>query len=78
MFSVENIGGIFMANNITTTCHNKHIDIMYKYVNQYVVNGMVKRVLASSAENDSNILTENISEEMHWRHSRKMIDEKPY
>ena len=31
---VHNIGAIFIASNITTACHIKHVDIRYKYVNE--------------------------------------------
>ena len=31
---VDNMGAIFMASNIMTTCHTKHVDIRYKYVNE--------------------------------------------
>ena len=34
MVRVDNAGAIFMASNITTTCHTKHIDIRYKDVNE--------------------------------------------
>ena len=54
---VDNAGTIFMASNITITCCAKHLDIQYKYVNEYVEDGVVKIVLVKSAENDSNILT---------------------
>ena len=33
MVRVDNVGAIFMARNITTTSHTKHMDIRYKYVN---------------------------------------------
>ena len=33
---VDNVGAIFMEGNITTTCHTKHMDIRYKYINEYV------------------------------------------
>ena len=33
---VDNIGAIFMARNIMNTSCNKHVDIRYKYVNEYV------------------------------------------
>ena len=39
---VDNVGAIFMASNITTTCHTKHIDIRYKYVNAYVEDGVLR------------------------------------
>ena len=42
MERVDNVGAIFMASNITTTCCIKHMDIKYKYVNKDVENGKVK------------------------------------
>ena len=73
---VGNVGAIFMASNITTTCHTKHVDIRYKYVNEYVEDGVVQIVFVKSADNDSDILSKNLSAEPHEKHSKKMI-EKP-
>ena len=56
MVRVNNIGVIFMASNITTTCHTKHVDIRYKYVNEYVEDRVVKIMFAKSTDNDSDIL----------------------
>ena len=44
MVKVDNVGAIFMASNITITCHTKHVDIRYKYVNEYVEDRVVKIV----------------------------------
>ena len=33
---VDNVGAIFMAQNVTTTSQTKHVDIRYKFVNEYV------------------------------------------
>ena len=38
---------------------------------------VVKIVFVKSADNDSDILTKNISAELHEKHSRKMVGEKP-
>ena len=56
---VDNVGVIFMASNITTTCCTKHMDIKYKYVKEYVEDGVVKIFFVKSADNDSNILMKN-------------------
>ena len=53
MVRVDNMGAIFMASNITTTSHTKHVDIRYKYVNKYVEDEVVKIVFVKSAENDN-------------------------
>ena len=76
MVRVKNIGAIFMASNITTKLHTKHMDIKYNCVNEYVQDRVIKIVFVKSAENDSNILTKNLSADLHEKHSKKMIGEK--
>ena len=44
MARADNIGAIFMASNITTMSCTKHMDIKYKFVNEYVKDGVVKIV----------------------------------
>ena len=73
---VGNVSATLMANDITTTCHTKHVDIRYKYVNEYVVDGVVNIVFLRSADDDNNILTKNLSAEPHEMHSRKVMGEK--
>ena len=60
-----------MASNITNTCHTKHVGIRYKYFNEYVEDGVVKIVVAKSADDDNNILTKNLRAELHEEHSQK-------
>ena len=48
----------------------------YKYVNEYVDDGAVKIIFIKSADNDSNILTKNLSAEFYKKHSMKMVGEK--
>ena len=42
MVRVDNVGAIFIASNIMTTSRTTHVDIWYKYVNEYVEDGIVK------------------------------------
>ena len=48
-----------------------------KCVNKYVEDGIVKIIFVRSAENDSDILTENIHEELHAKHMKKKICQMP-
>ena len=66
-----------MADNITAMSHIKHVDIRYIFVNDYLVDGIVKIVIIQSAENYGNILAKNLSGDLHKKHSKKMIVEKP-
>ena len=56
MERVDNIGAIFTASNITTTSHIKHVNIRYKYVNEYVEDGVVENFFVKSTKNDSGTL----------------------
>ena len=44
---VDKVGTIFMARNMTTMLCTKQVDIMYKYVNEYVEEGVDKNLLSS-------------------------------
>ena len=67
---------MFIASNISTASCTKHINIRYKYVNEYVKNGVVKFVFVKFAENDSDILTKNQNAELYEKESNKMMNEK--
>ena len=45
---------------MTMSC-TKHVDIWYKYVNEYVEDGIVEIIFIKSADNDSDILTKYLS-----------------
>ena len=53
------------------------IDIRYKYVNEYVEVRIVNIIFVKSTDNDSNILTKNLSAELHEKHAKKMVIKKP-
>ena len=65
-----------MASNITTMFCTKQMDIMYKHVNKYIEDGIVKIVFVKLAENNSNILTKNLSADLHEKYLKKMRGEK--
>ena len=69
---VDHVGAILMTSNVVTTSHIKHMDIRYKYVNEYIKNGVVNIIFVKSAENDS-----NISGQFNEKLLRKMIRKKP-
>ena len=52
MLQFDNQGAIFMMRNITSMSHTKHVDIMYKDVNEHVDNMVEKYYVVKPAEND--------------------------
>ena len=65
-----------MVGNVTATSHMKHMDIGYKYSNQYEEDETVKIMHLKSAAGNSNILIKNLDCKLHVKHSSKMIDEQ--
>ena len=53
------------------------MDIRNKYVNEYVEDGIVKILFVTSAVHDSNILMKNLSGNLHEKHSKKIMGDKP-
>ena len=67
--NVDNMGAIFMSENINTMRRSKHIDVRTKYVNEYVEDGVLKIVYVKSEENDADIFTKSLGNELHGKHT---------
>ena len=67
---VDNIGAIFMESNIMTGSCTEHMGIRYKCINEYVEDGIIKIIFVKSSDNESGILTKNLSAELCEKHLR--------
>ena len=76
MVRVDSVTMISMAGDITTTSHAKYVNIRYKYMNEYAKEGIAKIIFVKFAENDSDILSKNLTAELHQKHSKKIIGKK--
>ena len=65
---VDNVGAIFMAENVTATPKSKHIDTRAKFVTQFVDDGFLKIIFVKTAENVSDMFTKNVSSDIHDKH----------
>jgi hypothetical protein len=74
---VDNIGAIWMSQNVNTSSCTKHVDICTKYVNEYCKDGVLKVIFVKSADNDSDIMTKNLGGDLHSKHSSKLIKARP-
>ena len=71
---VDNTGAIYLANNYTTGPRTKHIDIRTHYVRDLITSGILKIIFIKSEDNDADIYTKNVSEELFDKHSSKYIN----
>ena len=74
---VDNLGAIYMANNETVGGRTRHVDTRYHFVKEFVKNGMVMVVFVKSEDNDADIMTKNVRQNLYMKHSSKMIEEIP-
>jgi hypothetical protein len=65
---VDNVGAIFMAENVSATSRTKHIDTLCHFVREFVEEGFIKTIFVKTAENKSDIFTKNVSGEAYDDH----------
>ena len=73
---VDNIGDIFMSNNVTTTSGTRHVDIRTKFVKEYQVDGKIKIIFVRSEENDSDKMIKTLESLLYSKHANKLIVKK--
>ena len=75
---VDNVGAIFLSNNIAISQRTKHFDSRRKYVINQLVNEekLLKIVFVKSQDNDADLLTKNLPGELFHKHASKLISVK--
>ena len=73
---VDNVGTIFMSNNVTTAGQMQHIRTMF--VREHVEDRTEKNVFVRSEDNDSDMMTKNVSSSLQPRQSSKVIWTKTF
>ena len=73
---VDNIGAIFMSENLTSSARTRHMDTRYHFVNDYQSDGLIKLMFVPSAQNISDLATKNVSGEILEAHGPSFLLEK--
>ena len=73
---VDNVGAIFMSENMSTSGRTKHINIQYRYVNKMVLDGFLKIVFVKTKENVANIFMKNMMSEVYRHLVKNFLSEK--
>ena len=74
---VDNVGAIFMTENVTTSNRTRHVDIRYHFVREFVEDGFIKIIFVKTADNDADIFTKNVNGETYDRHAKKFQSDRP-
>ena len=70
---VDNVGAMFMAENVSTSQRTRHIDIRWAYVREFLENKFLKIVFVKSEENLSDGMTKNTSSDVYERHTPNYV-----
>jgi hypothetical protein len=70
---VDNVGAIYLANNAVSGPRMKHVDIRYHFVRDLIEEGIVEISFVRSEENDSDVFTKNLGEELFKKHINKYM-----
>lgn len=70
---VDNVGAIFMSENVTTSQRTRHVDIRHAFVREMVLDGFLKVVFVRTHDNLSDGFTKNVSADIHERHTPSYV-----
>ena len=70
---VDNVGAIFMSENISTSSRAKHVDIRHRFVNEMVEDQFLKVIFVKTLENVSDGFTKNVSGDVYDAHVKEFL-----
>ncbi len=73
---VDNVGAIFMSENVSATQRTKHVDARYHYVREFIEEGFIKIIFVKTEENKSDIFTKNVNQQIYEKHVEDYIMSK--
>ncbi len=76
MVKVDNNGAIFRAENLHVEQRTKHVNICWRFVNEFVEDSFWKVIFGRSEDNDADIFTKNLKGALFEKHSMKMIEKR--
>jgi hypothetical protein len=64
----DNVGAMIMAQNSSSGVRTRHVNTRYHFVRENLDDGIIKIEFIKSVENQSDIFTKNVSQEIYERH----------
>jgi sulfatase maturation enzyme AslB (radical SAM superfamily) len=66
---------MFMAQNSSSGVRTRHVDTRYHFVRENLDDGIIKIEFIESVENQSDIFTKNVTQEIYERHVETFLEE---
>jgi hypothetical protein len=61
--------------NASTGFCTRHVDTRYHFVQEFIVGGFIKIKFVRSIENDSDLFTKNINQELYAKHTKNFLED---
>jgi hypothetical protein len=71
----DNVGAMFMAQNSSSGVKTRHVDTRYHFVRENLDDRIIKIEFIKSVENQSDIFTKNVTQEIYERHLENFLEE---
>ena len=65
--NIDNIGAIFMAENVTATSRSRHVDARYHFVREFIFDGFIKVIFVRTDQNSADPFTKNTTSAIYDR-----------
>jgi hypothetical protein len=75
---VDNVGAIYLSNNLLVGHRTQHIDVRRHYVREYIVDGKLLSSFVPTMHNEADIHTKNTMEDAFSRHVGKNLKDVCY
>jgi hypothetical protein len=69
----DNVGALFISQNSSTSVRSRHVDTRNHFIRENMEDGIVRVEFVKSSDNDSDIFTKNVNQEMYEKHARKFL-----
>jgi hypothetical protein len=71
----DNVGAMLMAQNSSSGVRTRHVDTRYHFVRENLDDRIIKIDFIESVENQSDIFTKKVTQEIYERHVEKFLEE---
>ena len=73
---VDNMGAIFMSENVSATARTRHVDTRYHFVREFIADGFLRVIFVRSADNVADPFTKNVTGDVYDSHVKEFVTDR--
>jgi hypothetical protein len=76
--NVDNVGAMFVSENLSTSQRTRHVDIRCNYLREFVEDEFIKIIFVKTDNNQSDGFTKNLSGDLYEKHTPHYVVSREY